>query len=30
MNNIAYNNSSVCQKVFKFLLGGKILNEIII
>ena len=27
MSNFVYNNSSVCKKVFKFLLGGRILNE---
>ena len=27
MNNIVYNNSSVCKEVFKFLLGGRTLNE---
>jgi len=27
VNNIVCNNSSVCQKVFKFLFGGKTLIE---
>jgi len=27
MNNIVYNNSSVCKEVLKFLLGGRTLNE---
>ena len=27
MNNIVYNNFSVCQKVFKFLFGRRTLNE---
>ena len=26
MNNFVYNNSSVCKKVFKFLLGGRTEN----
>jgi len=27
VNNILYNNSNVCKKVFQFLLGGRTLNE---
>jgi len=29
VNNIVYNNSSVFKKVFKFLFGGRTLNEIV-